>query len=334
VRRHRRRLRRAHDAPFRPQPLTRDAALDPTRPEGDWLAERFEHQRDELTAVAYRLLGSRPEAEDAVQEAWLRLGRAKPDEIENLAAWLTTVVARIALNMLQARPRRDEPLDMLAPQPAREAPDDTDPEHEALLADSVGLALVVILETLTPSERLAFVLHDMFRVSFDEVAAILERSPEAARQLASRARRRVRGVTPPADSDPAAERAVVDAFLAAARNGDFKALIAVLDPDVVSRAVVGPGRVIEARGAENVARRALGFAQPGFAARRAVINGQPGWVGIRNGELFSASALTVRNGRIAAMSFITDRDHLQQLELAVVDDPIAEDAVPPGGQPD
>ena len=291
----------------------------------DWLAERFEQHREELTAVAYRLLGSRTEADDAVQEAWLRLDRAQPGDIENLAAWLTTVVARIALNMLQARSRRDEPLDTVAPPPIADASDDADPEREALLADSVGLALLVVLETLTPAERLAFVLHDMFALSFGEIAAILERSPEAARQLASRARRRVRGATPPSDIDPAAERTVVEAFLSAARDGDFEALVTLLDPDVVLRAVIGPGRLIEARGAESVAHRALGFAQLGLTARRALINGSMGWVGMRNGELFSASALTVRNGRITAMNFITDPDHLQQLEISILDDRTQED---------
>jgi RNA polymerase sigma factor (sigma-70 family) len=291
-----------------------------TRPGDDWLAERFEQHREELTAVADRLLGSRTEADDAVQEAWLRLSRAQAHDIENLAAWLTTVVARIALNMLRARPRRDEPLDTSAPPPIVDASEDADPEHEAVLADSVGLALLVVLETLTPAERLAFVLHDMFALSFDEIAAILERSPEAARQLASRGRRRVRGATPPSDTDPAAARAVVEAFLTAAREGDFEALLTLLDPDVVLRAVTGPGQVVEARGAETVARRALGFAQLGLTARRAVINGSIGWVGLRDGELFSASAPTVQNGRITTMNFISDPDHLEQLDLTILDD--------------
>ena len=294
--------------------------METTRFRDEWLAERFEQHREELTAVAYRLLGSRTEAEDAVQEAWLRLSRAQPGDIENLAAWLTTVVARIALNMLRARSRRDEPLDTLAPPPIADASGDADPEHEAVLADSVGLALLVVLETLTPAERLAFVLHDMFGLSFDEIAAIVDRSPEAARQLASRARRRVRGATPPSDTDPAAVRAVVEAFLTAARAGDFDALLTLLDPDVVLRAVTGPGQVIEGRGAETVGRRSSGYAELGLTARRAVINGSAGWVGTRNGELFSASAVTVRNGRITAMNFISDPDQLQQLDLTILDD--------------
>jgi RNA polymerase sigma factor (sigma-70 family) len=293
--------------------------METTRFGDDWLAERFEQHREELTAVAYRLLGSRTEADDAVQEAWLRLGRAQPRDIENLAAWLTTVVARIALNVLQARSRRDEPLDTVAPPPIVAPPDDADPEHEALLADSVGVALLVVLETLTPAERLAFVLHDMFGLSFDEIAAVIDRSPEAARQLASRARRRVRGATPPTDTDPAAERAVVEAFLTAARDGDFEGLLTLLDPNVVLRAVTGPGQVTEARGAETVARRALGFAQSGVTVRRALINGSRGWVGTRDGELVSASALSIRDGHITAMSFTTDPDHLQQLELTILD---------------
>ena len=294
--------------------------METTRSGDDWLAERFEQHRDELTGVAYRLLGSRTEADDAVQEAWLRLGRSEPGEIANLAAWLTTVVARIALNMLRARSRRDEPLDTVAPPPIVDDSNEVDPEHEALLADSVGLALLVVLETLTPAERLAFVLHDMFALSFDEIAAILERSPEAARQLASRARRRVRSATPPSDGDPATERAVVEAFLAAARDGDFDALLTLLDPDVVSRAVTGPGRVIEACGAESVAHRAAAFAQLGLTSRRALINGSTGWVATRNGELFSASVVTVRNRRITAMNFITDPEQLEQLDITVHQD--------------
>ncbi|HET8750944.1 MAG TPA: sigma-70 family RNA polymerase sigma factor [Gaiellaceae bacterium] len=290
--------------------------MEPNRSGNEWLAERFEQHRGDLTAVAYRLLGSRTEADDAVQEAWLRLSRVEADEIENLVAWLTTVVARIALNMLQARPRRDETLDTVAP-PAIAAPaDDSDPEREALLADSVGVALLVVLETLTPAERLAFVLHDMFALSFDEIATILERSPDAARQLASRARRRVRGVAPPADSDPTAERAVVEAFLAAARDGDFDALLELLDPNVVLRHAAGPGRVSEHQGAEIVLQRAVAFSRLGLTPRRARINGVAGWVGLRNGQLFSASAITVRGGRITAMTFITDRGQLEELEIS------------------
>src|SRR5919197_5258163 len=200
----------------------------------DWLAERFEEQRTRLRAVAYRMLGSLSEADDAVQEAWLRLSRTDANEVENLGGWLTTVVARVSLNMLRSRnTRREEPLGVHMPEPIIDRADGTDPEHEALLADSVGLALLVVLETLPPAERLAFVLHDMFGVPFDEIAPIVNRTPQAARQLASRARRRVQGATPKADPDLVAQRKVVDAFLAASRAGDFEALLEVLDPEVV-----------------------------------------------------------------------------------------------------
>src|SRR5215208_5564482 len=205
--------------------------------ERDWLAERFEEHRTHLRAVAYRMLGSLSEADDAVQEAWIRLGRSDADEIENLRAWLTTVVGRVSLNMLRSRSRRrEEPMELRMPEPIVDSVDGTDPEHEALLADSVGLALLVVLETLSPPQRLAFVLHDMFAVPFEEIAPIVNRSPEAARQLASRARRRVRGSAPVPDTDLSRQREIVDAFLAAARDGDFEALVALLDPDVVLRA--------------------------------------------------------------------------------------------------
>ena len=205
--------------------------------EQDWLAERFEEQRPRLRAVAYRMLGSLSEADDAVQDAWLRFSRTDTSEVENLAAWLTTVVARVSLNMLRSRKTRSEQsLDVHLPDPVVDRPDGTDPEHEALLADSVGLALLVVLETLAPAERLAFVLHDMFGVPFDDIASIVDRSPDAARQLASRARRRVRGAPVPSDADLAAQWELVDAFLAAAREGNFDALVAVLDPQVVLRA--------------------------------------------------------------------------------------------------
>src|SRR5216110_2984104 len=208
--------------------------------ERDWLAERFEEHRTHLRAVAYRMLGSVSEADDAVQEAWLRLSRSDTDEIENLGGWLTTVVARVSLNMLRSRTtRREEPLGVRLPDPIVDPADGTDPEHAALLADSVGLALLVVLETLSPAERLAFVLHDMFAVPFDEIAPIVDRSPEATRQLASRARRRVQGQRAVPDVDLDGQREVVEAFLAAAREGDFEALVAVLDPDVVVRADFG-----------------------------------------------------------------------------------------------
>src|SRR5213595_2983954 len=254
--------------------------------ERDFLAEQFEEHRTRLKAVAYRMLGSLSEADDAVQDAWLRLSRSDAEEIENLGAWLTTVVARVSLNMLRSRAtRREEPMDLRMPEPIIDPTDGTDPEHETLLADSVGLALLVVLETLSPPERLAFVLHDMFAVPFDEIAPIVDRSPEAARQLASRARRRVQGVPEP-DADPAEQRQVVDAFLAAARDGDFEGLIAVLDPDVVLRAdtgVAGPGVSREVHGAAAVARQAELYGRLGLIMKPALVNGAAGVVSIRNG---------------------------------------------------
>ena len=206
----------------------------------EWLARQFEDHRPHLRAVAYRMLGSLSEADDAVQDAWLRLSGADTSHVENLEGWLTTVVARVALNMLRSRrTRREQPLDVRVPDPIIDSAEGGNPEHDALLADSVGLALLVVLERLTPAERLAFVLHDMFAVPFEEIAPIMERSPEATRQLASRARRRVRGVAPVPDADLTAQWEVVEAFLAASRKGDFEALVAVLDPDVVLRADLG-----------------------------------------------------------------------------------------------
>src|SRR5687767_7133386 len=223
--------------------------------ERDWLAERFDEHRTRLRAVAYRMLGSVNEADDAVQEAWLRLTRSDADEIENLGAWLTTVVGRVSLNMLRSRrARREQPLSVRVPEPIVDRADGTDPEHEALLADSVGLALLVVLETLSPPERLAFVLHDIFAVPFDEIAPIVDRSPDAARQLASRARRRVRAERTVPDADLETQHEVIAAFLAAARQGDFDRLVAVLDPDVVLRQDFGPaGARREIRGAATVA---------------------------------------------------------------------------------
>jgi RNA polymerase sigma-70 factor (ECF subfamily) len=225
----------------------------------EWLARQFEDHRPRLRAVAYRMLGSLSEADDAVQDAWLRLSRADRSEVENLSGWLTTVVARVALNMLRARnTRRERPLDVYVPDPIIDPADASNPEHDALLAESVGLALLVVLETLTPAERLAFVLHDMFAVPFDEIAPIVERSPEATRQLASRARRRVRGAAPVPDADLTTQWEVVEAFLAAAREGDFDALIAPLDPEVVLRADFGRARIpLHVQGAETIASRAL-----------------------------------------------------------------------------
>ena len=290
--------------------------------ERDWLAERFEEQRTRLRAVAYRMLGSLTEADDAVQEAWLRLNRSDAAAIENLDGWLTTVVARISLNMLRTRDRRrEEPLETRLPEPIIDRADGTDPEHEALLADAVGLALFVVLETLKPAERLAFVLHDMFGVPFDEIAPIVDRSPEAARQLASRARRRVRAENPLPDADLKAQREVVDAFLAAEREGDFERLLTVLDPDVVLRADFGraPG-LQEVRGAKAVVAQAQTYARLGLTMRPALVNGVPGGVVLRDGEPFSVAAFTVRAGKIVEMDFLADPARLRALDLTVLDD--------------
>src|SRR5262249_20901484 len=275
--------------------------------ERDWLAGRFEEHRPRLRAVAYRMLGSTGEADDAVQEAWIRLSRSNAGEIDNLEAWLVTVVGRVALSMLRARKtRQEQPLDVHLPGPIVDPTDASNPEREALLADSVGLALLVVLETLTPAERLAFVLHDMFAVPFEQIAPMVERSPEATRQLASRARRRVRGAAPSPDADLTAQWEVVDAFLAAARNGDFDALVAVLDPDVVLRADGGATGVSQhLRGAETVASQALLWSRAALTARRALVNGAAGMVVFRNGRPYSIAACTVRNGKIAELDFLT-----------------------------
>jgi RNA polymerase sigma factor (sigma-70 family) len=285
------------------------------------LAREFEAQRPRLRAVAYRMLGSLSEADDAVQDAWLRLSRADADQVENLAAWLTTVVARVALNMLRSRKiRREEALDVHVPDPIIDRADGTDPEHEALLADSVGLALLVVLETLGPLERLAFVLHDMFAVPFEQIAPIVDRSPEATRQLASRARRRVQGSAPPPDADLSAQWKVVDAFLAAARSGDFDALVAVLHPDVVLNADAGlTGMSRQARGAETVAGQAMMFSRLDLVPRRALINGAAGIVSLRDGRPFSVGAVTVRDGRIVEIDILADPERLAGLDLTVLD---------------
>ena len=289
----------------------------------DWLAERFEESRAHLRAVAYRMLGSGSEADDAVQEAWLRVSRSDPSEVENLGGWLTTIVARLCLDMLRSRTaRREEPLDadVLGPVVGRE--DSTDPEREALLADAVGPALLVVLETLAPAERLAFVLHDMFAVPFDEIAAIVGRSPTAARQLASRARRRVQGAAVP-DVDLARQREVVDAFLVASRGGDFDALLAVLDPDVVlrlDRGAVPPGASIEVRGAPAVARLGFRFSAPGWFAQPALVNGAPGIVVMRHGRPASVVGFTVRGGKVVAIDILADPARLQHLDLSFLDD--------------
>jgi len=289
--------------------------------ERDWLAERFEERRTRLRAVAYRMLGSLSEADDAVQESWLRLNRTDADAIENLDAWLTTVVARVSLNMLRARKtRREEPIEAQLPEPILDRADGMNPEHEALLSDSVGLALLVVLETLSPPERLAFVLHDMFAVPFDEIAPIVNRSPESARQLASRARRRVQGEGKVPDADLETQRRVVDAFLAASREGDFDQLVAVLDPDVVLRADfghAGESRVV--RGAREVAGQALFYAQFGLELRPVLVNGAVGMVTFRNGEPFSLGAVTVRGGKIVELDFLADPERLRELDLTVLD---------------
>jgi RNA polymerase sigma-70 factor (ECF subfamily) len=266
------------------------------------------------------MLGSLGEADDAVQDAWLRLSRADTSEVENLNAWLTTVVARVALNMLRARTtRREQPLDDVhLPDPIVDPVEGGDPEHEAMLADSVGLALLVVLETLTPAERLAFVLHDMFAVPFEDIAPIVERSPEAARQLASRARRRVR-TAPVPDADLSAQWEVVDAFLAAARGGDFEALVAVLDPDVELRADGGPfGPSEHVRGAERVAGQAMVWSRVALTVHRALVNGAAGAVAMREGGPFAVAALTIRNGMIAELDFLTDPERIAGLDLTVL----------------
>ena len=287
----------------------------------DWLAERFEEHRPRLRAVAYRMLGSLNEADDAVQEAWLRLSRSDTDEVENLHAWLTTVVGRVSLNMLRSRrSRREEPLDLRVPEPIIDRADGTDPEHEALLADSVGLALLVVLERLSPAERLAFVLHDMFAVPFDEIARILDRSPDAVRQLASRARRRVRAENTVPDADPDGQREVVEAFLTAARDGDVERLVAVLDPDVVLRADLGPpAGSREVHGAEAVAGQAVTYSRFGLVRRLALINGAVGLVNLRRGKPFSVQGFTVRGGKIVEMDILADAARLRQLDLTILD---------------
>jgi len=291
--------------------------------EQDWLAQEFEANRRRLRAVAYRMLGSVSEAEDAVQEAWLRLSGSEPGEIENLSGWLTTVVARVSLNMLRSRAvRREQPLSPHLPDPIIDPVDGVDPEHEALLADSVGLAMLVVLETLTPPERLAFVLHDMFGVPFEDIAALLDRSPQAARQLASRARRRVRAQPTTPDVDVSGQREVVNAFLAAARDGDFDALVATLDPDIVLRADGGAALAAasaEVHGALNVARRALMWSRVDLTMHPALVNGAAGMVITRNGVVFSIASVIVRNGKIAELDFLADPERLARLDVTILD---------------
>ncbi len=289
--------------------------------EHEELAEQFEANRTHLRAVAYRMLGSLSEADDAVQEAWLRISRSDSSGVENLGGWLTTVVARVCLDMLRSRKsRREEPLGEHVPEPVAGGEDGTDPEHEALLADSVGLALLVVLDTLAPAERLAFVLHDMFAVPFDEIATIVGRSPAAARQLASRARRRMQGAPTP-DADRTSQREVVDAFLAALRGGDFDGLLAVLDPDVVVRADQGrPGAPREVRGAQAWARGAIAFSQQARFAQPALVNGAVGVVMAPRGRLFRVLSFTITGGKIVEVDVIGDPERLKQLDLAVLSD--------------
>ncbi|HEX8791579.1 MAG TPA: sigma-70 family RNA polymerase sigma factor [Polyangiaceae bacterium] len=285
--------------------------------EKDWLAQRFEQHRTHLRAVAYRMLGSLPEADEAVQDAWLRLSRAGGEGVENLGGWLTTVVARVCLNVLQARKARpEEPTGLRMPDPVVSREGQSDPEQEALLADSIGLALLVVLERLDPAERLAFVLHDMFDLPFEEIAPMVGRSPTAARQLASRARRRVQGgAVPPIERDLARQREVVEAFFAAGRAGDFEALVRVLHPDVVLRSDLP--KVGEQRGAARVARMALGGARAGRTATvvPVLVNGAAGALIIENGQLVTIMGFTVFDGKIVEIDGITDPERLRRIDV-------------------
>ncbi|HET6952875.1 MAG TPA: sigma-70 family RNA polymerase sigma factor [Acidimicrobiales bacterium] len=291
--------------------------------ENDVLTEQFEQHRGHLRSVAYRMLGSLSEADDAVQEAWLRLDRADTSDVENLGGWLTTVVGRVCLNMLRSRTtRREDPFEAHVPDPVVDVEGGgAGPEHDTVLADSVGLALLVVLEMLSPAERLAFVLHDMFALPFDEIAPIVGRSPAAARQLASRARRRVQGAAPEPDADVARQREVVDAFFAAARDGDFAGLVAVLDPDVVLRADRGalPGSGV-VRGAAAVAGQALMFASPERVVRPALVNGAAGVVVALGGQVVAVMGFTVAGGQIVAIDALGDPERLDRLDLTALDD--------------
>jgi RNA polymerase sigma factor (sigma-70 family) len=285
----------------------------------EWLAKQFTESRGRLRGVAYRMLGSISEAEDAMQEAWLRLNRSDTEAIENLDAWLTTVVGRVCLNMLRSRERRrEEPYGIRVPDPIMGGTSAIDPETEAVLADSVGLALLVVIETLTPAERLAFVLHDTFAISFEEIGSILGRSPTAARQLASRARQRVQGEARTPDGDLSAQQDVVNAFFAAARDGDFAGLIAVLDPDVVLLADASPGGLSNVlRGAAAVAKASLIGARSGRIARPALVSGSPGVVIFEHDRPVAIMGFTVAHGRIVEIDAISDLDRLQRLNLAL-----------------
>jgi len=291
--------------------------------ENEWLADRFEEHRTNLRAVAYRMLGSLTEADDAVQDAWLRVSRAGADEVDNLGGWLTTIVARVCLNMLRSRNRRrEESLGVRLPDPVISLEREFQPEAEAVLADSVGLALLVVLDTLSPAERLAFVLHDMFELPFEEIAPVVGRSPAAARQLASRARRRVKGAALSApDPDLARQRAVVDAFFQATRGGDFDALMALLDPDVVLRADYGarrPAASVVIHGAAAVARQARGI--PGALIHPALVNGAAGAVITVRGRPFAVMGFTVVAGKIVEINAIADPERVRRIAAAVLRD--------------
>jgi RNA polymerase sigma-70 factor, ECF subfamily len=294
-------------------------------PTPEQLAEQFEEHRAHLRAVAYRMLGSASEAEDAVQESWIRLGRTDVTDVENLRAWLTTVVGRVCLDMLRTRTsRREDPLD----ENATHVPDpvitraDGDPESDAMLADSVGLALLVVLETLEPAERLAFVLHDVFGMTFDEIAPIVDRSAVAARQLASRARRRVQGQAPSSDADLRKQRRVVDAFLAAVQDGDFERLVTVLDPDIVLRAdggaIKGMSRLV--RGAQAVAAQAATFSKIGLSNQVVLVNGNIGLVcRLPDGRLFAVIGFTIAGGKVVEMDILADPERLSRLDLSAIE---------------
>ena len=281
--------------------------------EREWLGDRFEEQRPRLRAVAYRMLGSLSEAEDAVQEAWLRLSGTAYKEVDDLGAWLTTVVARISLNMLRSRKMRGE---THMPDPIIDHADGTSPEHGVLLADGVGLALLVVLETLAPAERVAFVLHDIFGMSFEEIAPIVERNPAAARQLASRARRRLQARNATPDADMQVQRSLVDAFVAAAQDGDFRRLVAILDPEVLLRADIAS---TEVRGAEQVARQAQAFSRLGLLRRPVLVNGAAGLIAMLEGKPFALMAFTVSGGKITEINIVRDPERLSQLDLTVLD---------------
>jgi RNA polymerase sigma factor (sigma-70 family) len=288
--------------------------------ERNWLAQKFEENRRHLRAVAYRMLGSLGEADDAVQEAWLRLNRSYPNDIENLGGWLTTVIGRVCLDMLRSRKsRREDSLDAHMPDPILSREDGMDPEREALLADSIGLALLFVLETLAPPERLAFVLHDMFAVPFGEIASIVGCSPAAARQLASRARRRLRGTTSMPEANLSRQRKVVDAFLAAARGGDFDALLTVLDPHVVLRSDSGPSASRVIHGARAVAQRALLFSRLAGSVRPVLVNGAAGIVSLLpSGQPFSVMGFTVKGEKIVEIDVLGDPARLRQLDLTIL----------------